>query len=85
MSNALQQDSALGPIGGASRGSELLDVAAAWESAHRAAQFAAVVAVRCVEEGHGAEPCVVRVVADDGVGRSLALARELADAIERAA
>jgi hypothetical protein len=75
---APNQDSAPGPVGGASRAFDLLDeVGAAWESAQLAAQFAALIGVRCQQEGHGGERCLVRDVAEDGARQSLTLVQEL--------
>ena len=53
------------------------DLASAWQSAQAAASFAATISVRCQAEGHGAERCLVRAVAEDGAARALAVAREL--------
>lgn len=85
MSTGRKQDSAPGPVGGAGRDFDLLDVAAAWEAAQGAAQFAALVGVRCEQEGHGAERCPVRDVAQSGARRATALARRLAGTVGVAA
>lgn len=71
--------SSLSPAtGGTGPGSHPLDdVDGAWESAQRAAEFAALIAVGCEREGHGAEPCQVRAVAEDGARQSLAVAQEM--------
>ncbi|HUY25486.1 MAG TPA: hypothetical protein VMV09_09325 [Candidatus Saccharimonadales bacterium] len=78
VSTAQQQDSALGPAGGAGRDFEPLDVAAAWAAARAAAEFAGLIGVRCAEEGHSHEECSIRRGADRMARRSLGVARALA-------
>jgi hypothetical protein len=55
------------------------DVAAAWESAQLAAQFLALIGVRCQAEGHEGDDCIITRVAMVAATRALAVAQELAD------
>ena len=74
--NSSRLSSATGRAGAGSQ--PLDDVDGAWESAQRAAEFAALIGVRCEAEGHGTSRCLVRDIAQDGARRALTLGRELA-------